>query len=1125
MTKIPSASFHTALESELQYYLPRGPKRFSETTTTKHFVIKEREVAYRLTPHFHPFVAPLVQRLLTRSVRGLQAADTEYVTKDGVIQKLPDGKNRPVLYGDLFSPTRYAPTALVQQPYPVKDLDFTSGGAYSVYNWELFFHVPLTIAMQLSRNQRFADAQKWFHFIFDPTDDSDGPTPERFWKVRPFQYTNVRKIEELLVNLATGDDPALREETVRSIAAWRSAPFRPHVVARYRQQAYMFKTVMAYIDNLVAWGDSLFRQDTGEAIDEAMMLYVLAANILGPRPQAVPSKGKMRPQTYASLRKDLDEFSNAARDFEVEAPFDLLPLPNDDADDGDRTVTIRSLSRALYFSVPRNDRLMGYWDTVADRLFKIRNSLNFQGTFRQLALFEPPFDPAMFARATAAGIDVGAVVNGRNQPLPLVRFTLLVQKAIEICQEVKSLGGALLAAMEKEDGEAIAALRARHERAVLDMTEQVRYTQLQETIKSREALEQTLESATQRYAYFERQLGLKDNDIKVPQMEPLDTKLLEKEKFESQEPEIAARDILLNLAQSLDSDGGRALSIFEEKEGDLMGTAWEILKAVQGFELLGKAMMLIPDFAVHAHFWGIGPRADVGGGTKLGHVMRFAGEVAKAIADDQKHAAINTSRTGNFDRRGHDFAFQSNNTANEITQIHKQIRAAELRQAVAERELDSHRTLMKHAAEIEGYLNEEGTNKNGKKTSRALYAWMKREVRGLYSQAFQFAFDVSRKAERALQHELGKPDLTFLQYGYLAGKEGLLAGEKLHLDLKRMEMAYHDLNQREYELTKHVSLLQLEPMALLQLRMTGRCTVTLPEALFDLDGPGQYFRRLKTVAVSIPCVTGPYASVNCTLTLLKSSTRTSPVLRDGVYARDGAEDERFTDYFGSMQSIVTSMGTNDSGLFETNLRDERYLPFEGSGAVSEWQLQLPANPSKGDPQQFDYNTISDVLLHLRYTAREGGQLLRSGAMSELKTAISETRAPGSVRLFSVRQDFPSEWARFKGDPAVANRRFTLSLPLRAEHYPYWSQGRLSHITRVDLLARTTKPSLDVFDRADQNDPASNKDALAKLPAMGGLVTGRFANIPLPATPTGTVTLCFEDRAIDDLWLMVGWNDE
>ena len=433
--------------------------------------------------------------------------------------------------------------------------------------------------------------------------------------------------------------------------------------------------------------------------------------------------------------------------------------------------------------------------------------------------------------------------------------------------------------------------------------------------------------------------------------------------------------------------------------------------------------------------------------------------------------------------------------------------------------------LYKDKLEVELFLNEEGAGKTGKKSNRALYAWMKREVKGLYSQAFQFAFDVAKKAERALQHELGNSELTFLQYGYLAGKEGLLAGEKLHLDIKRMEMAYHDLNQREYELTKHVSLLQVDPTALLQLRLTGRCTVSLPESLFDMDGPGQYFRRLKSVAVSIPCVTGPYASVNCTLTLLKSSTRRSPVLRDGAYVREGSEDERFTDYFGSLQSIVTSSGMNDGGLFETNLRDERYLPFEGSGVVSEWQLQLPANPGKGEPRQFDYDTISDVILHLRYTAREGGALLRAGAMTELKTAITEARAAGSVRMFSLRHDFPSEWARFKGEAPVAGRRFTIPVNLRPEHYPYWSQGRLTSVTRVDLLARSVKPSLDVFDRADANDAASKKDALAKVPAMGGVLSGRLTNVPLPAAPVGSFTLAFDDRSVDDVWMLVTWSDD
>ena len=94
-----------------------------------------------------------------------------------------------------------------------------------------------------------------------------------------------------------------------------------------------------------------------------------------------------------------------------------------------------------------------------------------------------------------------------------------------------------------------------------------------------------------------------------------------------------------------------------------------------------------------------------------------------------------------------------------------------------------------------------------------------------------------------------------------------------------MELAYHELNRREYELTKHVSLRQVDPRALIELRTTGQCTVDLPEELFDLDGPGHYFRRLRSVAVSIPCVVGPYAGVNCTLTLLQQLDPDQPLAR------------------------------------------------------------------------------------------------------------------------------------------------------------------------------------------------------------------------------------------------------
>ncbi len=833
-----------------------------------------RTLKYRFVSHFHPYAAALSARLVRRSVRGLQDADTEYRrNSNGTVMTFPDGSPRPVLHDEIFSTTDYNPTSLVVER-PIKELDFRLSAPYGIYNWEIFFHAPFAIAVQLSRSQRFEEAQRWFHFIFDPTDDSDGPTPQRFWKVRPFQSSSVRLIEEVLVNLAAGVNAELRDETIRSIGAWKDAPFRPHVIARHRQSAYMLKTVMAYLDNLIAWGDALFRQDTLESINEATQLYVLAANILGPRPQAIPKKGSVRPQTYATLRADLDAFGNALRDLETEIPFDLAPHP-DDGTGADEFTTLRSIGRALYFGVPRNDKLLGYWDTVADRLFKIRNSLNLQGIFRQLPLFDPPIDPAMLARAAAAGVDVTAVISGAVQPLPLVRFQLLLQKAVEICQEVKAFGGHLLSAIEKEDNETLAAMRARHERVILSLVESVRYQQWQESIKSRESLQVSLANAVQRYTYYERLLGKKESDVQVPALDALDTAGLDDMRFRATEPAVGLRPIKVDIVEAIQGlPGGVTISSHEAAELALMEAANTLQTAAGVLDAAAGPLGLIPQFHVRVTPWGIGAGGTFGG-DQLSRIAAFMASMSRTLAGGLSGAASTAAKIGGYVRREQDWTFQSNLAAGEITQLLKQLRAAEIREHMAERELENHRRQIAHAEEVERFLTDE---RHGKTTTTAFYAWLRREVKALHAQCFQFAFDVARKAERALQHELGNPALTFVQFGYLGGKEGLLAGEKLHLDLKRMEVAYHELNQREYELTKHVSLLQVNPQALLQLRTSGRCTVFLPEALFDFDAPGHYFRRIKSAAVSIPCVTGPYTGVNCRLTLLKSTDSPQPVV-------------------------------------------------------------------------------------------------------------------------------------------------------------------------------------------------------------------------------------------------------
>jgi hypothetical protein len=310
---------------------------------------------------------------------------------------------------------------------------------------------------------------------------------------------------------------------------------------------------------------------------------------------------------------------------------------------------------------------------------------------------------------------------------------------------------------------------------------------------------------------------------------------------------------------------------------------------------------------------------------------------------------------------------------------------------------------------------------------------MQGDLSNLYYQYYRFAVDTARRAEQTMKTELMRPELDqtqFIQFNYWdTGHQGLLSGEALHLDIKRMELAYHDSNKRELELTRHVSLRRLDPVALLKLRLTGSCTVTVPEWLYDMDCPGHYLRRIKSVSLSVPSVAGPYTSVNCTVTLQSSTVRTSPLLANGVYARDASQqDDRFTDYFGSTDMIVTSSGTADSGMFETNLKDERFLPFEGAGAISTWNLSLPAQLP-----QFDYTTISDVILHIRYTARPAGDPLGSQATKELLAMLGTQGQSGQALLFCLRYDFPTEWAAF-----VNGGDFSVMLEKR--YFPYAAQS-------------------------------------------------------------------------------------
>jgi hypothetical protein len=1065
--------------------------------------------------HYHPHVCKLIEALKQNGIPGVLSRDMQLWHEP-----------LPMVFEE------YLPQKYVNKPYPRERVDFEDGGAYSLYNWELFFHGVMLIATRLSMNQRFEEAQRWFHYIFDPmhadkagllamyfnnvklsgppvirlaetinfswgpglaapvgvsdsfsvrwvgkvvsqhserytfytvTDDGvrlwvdnnlliDGwrdqavtelsgqielaagvpydikmefyqsgggavaqllwaspstlkaiipPTQlssPSYWQFLPFLGTERERLEDLLMLLST-EDGALSEDQQETkqklreqIEGWEKNEFQPHRIARLRPIAYQKNLVMKYIDNVIAWGDQLFRRDTIESINEATQLYVLAANILGARPERIPRRVKIEPETYASLKKKLDEFANAIVNLQNEFPFSS-PVSSAGANVSEESSGLLGLGKTLYFCIPQNDKLLGYWDTVEDRLFKIRHCMNIEGVVRELPLFEPPIDPALLVRAAAAGVDISSVLNDMNAPLPHYCFNVMVQKAIEHCNDVKALGSALLAALDKRDAEELALLRSQHEVKLLEGVREIKKKQIEEAKETLEGLTRYQDVVTAREAYY---------------------------------------------------SGRKMIDYSEQQHLDCLKESESLQDSQATTEYLAALLHLLPDFKIGAPT----TMGDTYGGRNVGSSIQTFGAAFSAQASQKNTQGAKAATLASYYRRQDDWKHQAELATKELKQVEKQIAAANIRVQIAEKELENHETQIENAKAVDEYMHSKFTNLE-------LYQWMVSQISGIYFQSYQMAYDIAKRAERAYRHELGLADSNFIQFGYWDSlKKGLLAGEQLHYDLRRMELAYVDQNKREYEITKHISLALLDPEALVRLKETGECFVDLPEAVFDLDYPGHYMRRLKSVSLTIPCVTGPYTGVNCTLTLLKHSVRKSNKT-SGSYIRDEkSDDSRFADNIGAIQSITTSSGQNDSGVFELSFRDERWLPFEGAGAVSQWRIELAKDK---DLRQFDYDTISDVVFHVKYTAREGGEILKGDAIGALRTRLFDaTDGKLLVRMFSAKHEFPSEWYRFlhSTDRAADNEYvYRLLLDMKVERFPFIFQGKAITINAVKMFLK------------------------------------------------------------------------
>jgi len=523
----------------------------------------------------------------------------------------------------------------------------------------------------------------------------------------------------------------------------------------------------------------------------------------------------------------------------------------------------------------------------------------------------------------------GSIALSIADEIPHYRFSYLLERAKGMVSTVIQLGSTLLSTLEKKDAEELAALQATQESILLELITKTKKKQIEEAQCNKESLDKSKSAAEARETHYQ--------------------------------------------------------NLIDEGFSDWENVAVVLMTGALA-SYLQSVIVRIP--AIPAHFL----PTIVGtsnGGAAPGEAFEATADVVDGIADIFNQSASIILTRAEFQRREEDWKLQKTMADWDKKQIQDQIAAADVRIELAKAELDVHNKSIEHSRQVEQFYKDKFTNKD-------LYQWMVGRLSGLYFQTYKIALDMANSAQKAYQYELNKDD-TYIQSIYWdSNKKGLLAGESLMLGLNQLEKAYLDGNERRLEIEKVISLRQLDPHAFLNLIQNGSCTFNFDEKLFALDFPSHYCRQIKTISVSIPAEAGSYQNINATFTQTSNKVLIKPDANAVKWLLTGEGNEPDTgtlrQNWRQYQQIAISKGTNDNGLFVLNFQDERYLPFEGTGAISSWELKLPKASNS-----IDFASITDVIITVSYTAIEGG--------STISQAVADNFGPftGKVVL-NLRQE-------------------------------------------------------------------------------------------------------------------------
>ncbi len=559
------------------------------------------------------------------------------------------------------------------------------------------------------------------------------------------------------------------------------------------------------------------------------------------------------------------------------------------------------------FLPQQNEKLLGYWQTLEMRLFNLRNNLSIDGQPLSLPVFAAPADPAALLSAAAAASGGSKALP--SAAIPAMRFPQALDSARSLTGQLMQFGSSLQGLIERRDAEAMNELLQNQAGELMLSSLRMQEQALTELDAEKKTLEQSRAGAQSR---FDSYRTLYDENV----------------------------------------------SAEEKRTMDLYLSSAILSTSVEGLNMAAAAADMVPNvfgMAVGGSRWGGIPKA-------IGSGIALAASATKITAD-------NISQSEAWRRRRQEWEIQKNNAESEVKQIDAQLEALAVRRTATEMQRE-HLEIQQAQTQAQlEFLQRKFSNK-------ALYSWLHGRLASIYYRFYDLTATRCMMAEAAFAWQTGETTRYIKPGAWQSSNAGLMAGESLLLNLTEMEQAWLKWNHRTLKVTRTVSLAKVykeydTPVNLAEkiaelLKGSGSgntpaatgLSMTADKELyaaFNLKAlkiaenyPARLgkTRRIKQISVTLPALTGPYQDVRAVLSY--------------------GGDVRLPD---GCKAIAVSHGMNDDGQFRLDFNDGHWLPFEGIPVDNDSSLFLSFPEATKDEQKALLLSLSDIIIHIRYTIR------------------------------------------------------------------------------------------------------------------------------------------------------------